>query len=406
MMQPNAQLQLSAQIISASARAGLLKKAVLSRHTEGDATKTTLTVRMISGRTCLQAESLHKDNKAKHKNLEIGDTDALLSLLCTAAQINILTTLGDAEYRTSKSGKTVVLGGEALLKKINGATPAAPTVATLFNNREKQYILNGNEPFLIKLEVSDKNGRVHDKKRAKFRQINRFLELVRDIEDKLPATGRLRICDLCCGKSYLSFAVYHYFAIIKGRDVRMTGVDLKPDVIDFCSATARDLGFDGLEFLCGDVGKYDTDDHVHLVISLHACDIATDLVLSRALYWQADVILSTPCCHHAMSPALCCPSLDFIAKHSMLRQKLCDAATDALRLKILEAHGYTTAALELIDPEETPKNILLRGIRKKNPDKTAMQKAGDEAQQISTFLLGDRTPWWADVNSYKKGNIS
>ena len=107
-----------------------------------------------------------------------------------------------------------------------------------------------------------------------------------------------------------------------------------------------------------------------------------------------------------MSPALCCPSLDFIAKHSMLRQKLCDAATDALRLKILEAHGYTTAALELIDPEETPKNILLRGIRKKNPDKTAMQKAGDEAQQISTFLLGDRTPWWADVNSYKKGNIS
>ena len=186
----------------------------------------------------------------------------------------------------------------------------------------------------------------------------------------------------------------------------MTGVDLKPDVIDFCSATARDLGFDGLEFLCGDVGKYDTDDHVHLVISLHACDIATDLVLSRALYWQADVILSTPCCHHAMSPALCCPSLDFIAKHSMLRQKLCDAATDALRLKILEAHGYTTAALELIDPEETPKNILLRGIRKKNPDKTAMQAAHAEAEQIRAFLLGDASPWWSDVNTYKKGNIS
>lgn len=406
MMLSNAHLQLSAQIITASARAGLLKKAILSRHTVGNATKTTLTVRMIGGRSCLQAESLHADNKAKHQNLKIGDTDALLSLLCTAAQINMLTTLGDAEYRTSKSGKTVVLGGEALLKKINGATPATPTVATLFNNREKQYILNGNEPFLIKLEISDKNGRVHDKKRAKFRQINRFLELVRDIEDKLPPTGILRICDLCCGKSYLSFAVYHYFAIIKGRDVRMTGVDLKPDVIDFCSATARDLGFEGLEFLCGDVGKYDTDDHVHLVISLHACDIATDLVLSRALYWQADVILSTPCCHHAMSPALSCPSLDFIAKHSMLRQKLCDAATDALRLKILEAHGYTTAALELIDPEETPKNILLRGIRKKNPDKTAMQAAYAEAEQIRAFLLGDASPWWSDVNTYKKGNIS
>ncbi|MBE6697387.1 MAG: SAM-dependent methyltransferase [Ruminococcaceae bacterium] len=406
MMEANAHLQSAAQLITLAARASLLKKAVLSRHTEGDAIKTTLTVRSIGGRPCLQAESLHKDNKAKHKNLEIGDADALLALLSTAGQINILTTLGESEYRTSKSGKTALLGGEALLKRLQGASPAAPTVATLFNNREKQYILSGNEPFLIKLEVSDKNGRVHDKKRAKFRQINRFLELVRDVEDKLPATGTLRICDLCCGKSYLSFAVYHYFAVIKQRQVRMTGVDLKQDVIDFCSATARDLGFDGLEFLCGDVGKYDTDDHVNLVISLHACDIATDLVLSRALAWEADVILSTPCCHHAMSPSLACPSLDFIAKHSMLRQKLCDAATDALRLKILEAHGYTTAALELIDPEETPKNVLLRGVRKKHPDPAACASARAEAEQIKCFLLGDQSPWWADVNAYKKGQNS
>lgn len=405
-MDCNAHLQTAATLITKAARASLLKKAVLSRHNTGDAIKTTLTVRCIGGKNCLQAESLHKDNKAKHQNIEIGDEQTLCALLCTAGQINILTTLGEAEYRTSKSGKTVLLGGEALLKKLSGASPAAPTVEALFNNRQKQYILNGDEPFLIKLEVSDKNGRVHDKKRAKFRQINRFLELVRDIEDKLPATGTLRICDLCCGKSYLSFAVYHYFAIIKGRNVRMTGVDLKPDVIDFCASTAKDLGFDGLEFLCGDVGKYDTDDHVHLVISLHACDIATDLVLSRALAWQADVILSTPCCHHAMSPALSCPSLDFIAKHSMLRQKLCDAATDALRLKILEAHGYSTTALELIDPEETPKNVLLRGVRKKQPDMAAMQAARAEAEQIRAFLLGDATPWWADINSYTKGQNS
>ena len=405
-MDEHTHLQTAAQLITLAAKNSFLKKAVLSRHNTGDATKTTLTVRCIGGKCCLQAESLHTDNKAKHQNIEIGDEQTLCALLCTAGQINILTTLGDAEYRTAKSGKTVLLGGEALLKKLCGAAPAAPVVQTLFNNREKQYILNGNEPFLIKLEVSDKNGRIHDKKRAKFRQINRFLELVRDIEDKLPAKGTLRICDLCCGKSYLSFAVYHYFAIIKGRDVRMTGVDLKPDVIDFCASTAKDLGFDGLEFLCGDVGKYNTDDHVHLVISLHACDIATDLVLSRALAWQADVILSTPCCHHAMSPALSCPSLDFISKHSILRQKLCDAATDALRLKILEAHGYTTTALELIDPEETPKNVLLRGVRKKHPDPTAMQTAKAEAEQIRAFLLGDACPWWSDVNAYQKGNES
>ncbi len=403
MSEYNTQLHTAARLITDASRANLLKKAVLSKHKQGDAVKTTLTVRQIGGKSCLQAESLHKDNKAKHQNLEIGDTDALLSLLETAGQINILTTLGDAEYRTAKSGKVTLIGGELLQKKLAGASPAAPTVATLFNNREKQYILNGNEPFLIKLEVSDKNGRVHDKKRAKFRQINRFLELVRDIEDKLPASGPLRICDLCCGKSYLSFAVYHYFAVIRGREVRMTGVDLKEDVIEFCSSTARDLGFDRLEFLCGDVGKYHTDDKVHLVISLHACDIATDLVLSRALAFEADVILSTPCCHHAMSPMLASPALDFITKHSILRQKLCDAATDALRLKILEAHGYTTTALELIDPEETPKNVLLRGIRKKHPDPTAMQAARDEAEQIRAFLLGDATPWWANVNTYTKG---
>jgi SAM-dependent methyltransferase len=392
-----------AKLITDAARAGFLKKAVLSKHTSPDTVKTTLTVRQIGGKNCLQGESMHTDNKAKHQNIAIGDDDALLSLLATAGQINILTTLGDAEYRTAKSGKVTLLGGDTLQKKLAGATPAAPTVQTLFNNREKQYILNGNEPFLIKLEVSDKNGRVHDKKRAKFRQINRFLELVRDIEDKLPAEGTLRICDLCCGKSYLSFAVYHYFAVIKGRDVRMTGVDLKEDVIEFCNATARSLGFDGLEFLCGDVGKYHTDDKVHLVISLHACDIATDLVLSRALAFKADVILSTPCCHHAMAPMLCAPELAFITEHSMLRQKLCDAATDALRLKILEAHGYKTAALELIDPEETPKNILLRGIRKKNPDPAAMQAAREDAERIRAFLLGDATPWWANIDTYKDG---
>ena len=397
------QLTTCAKLITDAARAGFLKKAVLSKHTSPDTVKTTLTVRQIGGKNCLQGESMHTDNKAKHQNIAIGDDDALLSLLATAGQINILTTLGDAEYRTAKSGKVTLLGGDALQKKLAGATPAAPTVQTLFNNREKQYILNGNEPFLIKLEVSDKNGRVHDKKRAKFRQINRFLELVRDIEDKLPTEGTLRICDLCCGKSYLSFAVYHYFAVIKGRDVRMTGVDLKEDVIEFCNATARSLGFDGLEFLCGDVGKYHTDDKVHLVISLNACDIATDLVLSRALAFKADVILSTPCCHHAMSPMLCAPELAIITEHSMLRQQLCDAATDALRLKILEAHGYKTAALELIDPEETPKNILLRGIRKKNPDPAAMQAAREDAERIRAFLLGDATPWWANIDTYKDG---
>jgi hypothetical protein len=154
---------------------------------------------------------------------------------------------------------------------------------------------------------------------------------------------------------------------------------------------AKALGFDGLEFLCGDVNLYDTPDKVNMVVSLHACDVATDIVIGKAIEWQADVILSTPCCHHEMNRLLNCESLSFISDYSMLRQKLCDAATDALRLKLMEANGYETAALELIDPEETPKNIMLRAIRKKNfkKDSKAALDAKKRYLDAKAFLCGE-----------------
>ena len=171
----------------------------------------------------------------------------------------------------------------------------------------------------------------------------------------------------------------------------MTGVDLKPDVVEYCNSVAKQLHFEGLEFLCGDVGKYHTEEHVHLVISLHACDIATDFVLNKAVEWNADVILSTPCCHHEMNHTLRCEALSFIADHSMLRQKLCDAATDALRLKRLEANGYSVCALELIDPEETPKNIMLRALRRGGFDRNSAeaQRLMEEYLLAKRFLVGD-----------------
>ncbi|MDY3925462.1 MAG: SAM-dependent methyltransferase [Eubacteriales bacterium] len=218
--------------------------------------------------------------------------------------------------------------------------------------------------------------------------MNRFLELVRDCLGHLPPAGPLRICDLCCGKSYLSFAVYHYFAKMLGRDVRMTGVDLKPDVIAYRTDVAQKLGFDGLKFLCGDVSRYEADGPVDLVISLHACDIATDFVLERAVAWRARVILSTPCCHHELNHRIDCPPLAFLTDHSMLRQKFCDAATDALRLKYLEAHGYTTAALELIDPEETPKNVMLRGVRRYDPSSSRCKAAAETLKNATRLLTG------------------
>ena len=377
------------ELIAQAASNGVLKKAVFSKPQDSAVLRTVITLRTLGGKVVAQAETLRADNKALHENIAADATARFCELCVAFGQVNLLTTAGDCELRRSKSGKTTLLGGDALQRKLQSND--APTVKIESNNRQKQYILNGSEPFLKLLDVSDANGRIRDKKQSKFRQINRFLELTRDCLSHLPQEGELRICDLCCGKSYLSFAAYHYFANVLHRKVRMTGVDLKPDVVAYCNEVAGKLGFDGLEFICGDVSKYDTGEKVHLVISLHACDTATDLVLEKAVDWNADVILSTPCCHHELNHTLNCPTLAFIAEHSMLRQKLCDAATDALRLKRLETLGYAVTALELIDPEETPKNVMLRALRIPGFDlhSPLANRLREEYEAARRFLLGN-----------------
>ena len=378
------------ELISRALLGGSLKKAVFSKPEDKETQRAVLTLRRVGGKTVGQVETLRKDNKALHENIDPADEARFSALVGCFGQVNLMTTAGDCELRRSKSGKCTLMGGEKLMRALDAGN--AERVDPVDNNRKKEYILKGDEPFLKLLDVSDANGRVRDKKQAKFRQINRFLELIRDCLGHLPTEGELRICDLCCGKSYLSFAVYHYFAKVLGRRVRMTGVDLKPDVIEYCNGVAQKLGFEGLEFLCGDVSRYDTGEHVHLVISLHACDTATDLVLEKAMAWEADVILSTPCCHHELNHTLNCGALSFVAEHSMLRQKLCDAATDALRLKLLESHGYAVCALELIDPEETPKNIMLRGLRRSNFDVNSKEaeRLREEYRTARAFLLGQK----------------
>ena len=372
-----------------SARTATLKKLIFSRPADGDITRVTGTLRRVGGEVVLQLETLHSDHKATHENLALDNkTESLLvKRFSRFSQINLLTSGGDCEYRVTKKGAPTLRGADKLRRCL--AEGETPTVTIGGNNKEKNYILKGNEPFLVLLGIADERGRVHDKKQAKFRQINRFLELISDIVPHLPE-GDLHIADLCCGKSYLSFAVYHYFANILGRRVTMEGVDLKPDVIAYCSDVAEKLGFTGLAFTCGNVSKYQPAAPVDLVVSLHACDIATDLVLERALATKARVILATPCCHHELNRTLLCPTLDFIASHSMLRQKLCDAATDALRLKLLESKGYDVAALELIDPDETPKNIMLRAIRRADAGSgtAAEKKAAEEYRAARLFLTG------------------
>ena len=165
----------------------------------------------------------------------------------------------------------------------------------------------------------------------------------------------------------------------------MTGVDLKSDVIEYCNKTAKELGFDGLTFICGDVLEFSPAVLPSLVVSLHACDIATDIVLAKAIEWRSKVVLSTPCCHHFMNHHLNCGALSFIAEHSMLKQKFCDAATDSLRLKLLQSEGYSTEAVELVDPDDTPKNILLRAVLTGNKN----AKAREEYEAAYKFLYGE-----------------
>jgi len=260
------------------------------------------------------------------------------------------------------------------------------------NNREKRHLLRGDEPFLRALGISDENGRVHDKKQSKFRQICRFSEYIVDAERKIRNKDELYVCDLCCGKSYLSFAAYHVLTNILGRTVRMTCVDLKQSVMDYCSGISAKCGMDGMEFLCMNIDSFEPDRDPDLVISLHACDIATDIVLDFASKHRTEVILATPCCHHQMNNEMDCPTLDFIAERPILKQKLCTAATDALRLLKLEAEGYKTDATELIDPEDTPKNVMLRAVRIRSfdPESADAKAKVERYSTIYQFLYGKK----------------
>ena len=366
-----------------------LKKLILSRPKEGEIKKISCRLCAHRGRRLLAMEYSLPGNTVSHKNL--GESDfisEIKGLLENYCQANLITTLGDAEWKLSKSGKDVFLGGDALKRKLDGAPPAFESAIEALD-KKKNYILSGDEEFLKRLGVSSADGRVHDKKQGKFRQINRFLEHIEDIYERLPKEGIIRIYDLCCGKSYLSFAVYHYLTEIKKREVSLFGADLKRDVIIWCEGLARELGFSGMRFEVGDISKLDYKEAPDMVISLHACDIATDIVLETAVRLKAKVILSTPCCHNNLKTKIDCDELKFVTDYPQLSGKLCEALTDALRLAKLRSEGYNVTALELTDPENTPKNTLLRAFLT-NMSVTERAVAKDEYEKLLAFLLGDR----------------
>ncbi len=341
---------------------GALTKLIFSRPRASEEKKVTARLVSHKGRRMLALEYSLPGDTVRHKNIAEREWKSELFELCSAyLQANLITPLGECEWKLSKGGKEALLGKEKLERRLLGEMQKISLPLSDLDNK-KSYILSGGEDFLIALGVSDKTGRVHDKKQGKFRQINRFLEHIEDIYPRLAPTGELLIYDLCCGKSYLSFAVYYYLNVVKGRSVELVGIDLKRDVITWCENTARQLNYSSMRFIYDDIKNVPNDRRPDMVISLHACDVATDIVINKAAELGAGIILSTPCCHRYLNDRTLAEELRFVTRFPHLRNKLCEALTDAIRLARLEAFGYKVTALELTDPENTPKNTLLRAI--------------------------------------------
>lgn len=254
----------------------------------------------------------------------------------------------------------------------------------LSHNREKDYILPKDVPvpFLVDLGVQTRDGKIINGKYDKFRQINRFLEFIRDILPVLPRERRISVVDFGCGKSYLTFAIYYYLKIMNDLDVEITGLDLKADVIERCNRLKEKYGYDDLQFLTGDISTYDGKSRVDMVVTLHACDTATDYALAKAVKWDAQVILSVPCCQHELNRQISCEPLEIVFKHGLLKERISALLTDGIRAALMEEAGYEVQVMEFIDMEHTPKNILLRCVKN-----TRMKPKGNKnPKELSAFL--------------------
>lgn len=344
-------------------------------------------LREIDGERVLQLEYTLTEGRLRHVNIPArsGEIAEKIEGVIESgfARAELYAGDGSASLMISKKGKETLICSVGFAETVEKSGESE----VRGNDRKKSYMIPEDTPFLQILGVSDKNGRVHDKRRAKFRQINRFAEYAADYLSKM-ADDELFIADMCCGKSYLSFALYHVVTAVLGKRCRMVCVDLKKSVIDDVSAAAKACGFGGMEFVCGDISEFRVTEPPHMVVSLHACDIATDLVLDFAIRSGAGTILSTPCCHHEMSELLNSPELGFIAENSVLKQKLCSAATDSLRLLRLKAAGYKADAVEFIDPEDTPKNVMLRGRFTGKRDAASLERY----REAYRFLTGREAP--------------
>lgn len=320
---------------------------------------------MLKNKSLLFQIEEYTKTQVFHKNLTAGDAGSYLTGKLSSDTSSQTASFKNALVETQSFTANVLVskkGTITIKKKMN--TSAKQPKISLSHNRKKKYILEEGipVPFLIDLGVMTQNGNIVNAHYDKFRQINRFLEYIEDILPSLPTGRELRILDFGCGKSYLTFAIYYYLKVLKGYPVRITGLDLKEDVIRHCNELAVKHGYDKLEFLCGDIAYYDGCSQVDMVVTLHACDTATDYALAKAVGWGAKVILSVPCCQHELNKQMKNDLLSPVLHYGILKERMAALMTDGLRAQILEANGYRTQILEFIDMAHTPKNLLIRAV--------------------------------------------
>ena len=330
--------------------------AVLSNPREKDGTvKVKIRPVMKQDRLLFQCEE-YRNNQAFHLNLEAEATSEYVeNQMKVFKQMQMETRQFRYQVLVSKKGKMTIQKRlqTAEVKEVNYS-----------HNRAKHYILEEGKtvPFLRDLGVMTKTGEIVRTKFDKFRQINRFLEFIEDILPQLPKDREVTILDFGCGKSYLTFAMYYYLHELNGYDIRIIGLDLKTDVIEACNQLAKKYGYKKLKFLEGNIEDYTGSDEVDMVVTLHACDTATDFALAKAVGWKAKVILSVPCCQHELNGQMANEVLAPLFSYGLIKERMAALVTDSLRAEYLKREGYDTQILEFIDMEHTPKNILIRAV--------------------------------------------
>lgn len=321
-------------------------------------------------------------SKSTNQNLKPQEfVDCVADLLQRYKQAFVHTTQRDYHILISKKNKATIITKDP--------SRALPLLA---HNRKKEYLLEEGSPiaFLVELGVMNGNGQIISKKRDKYRQINRFLEMVADVIPYINTLEKINIIDFGCGKAYLTFALYYFLKEIHNLKVSVTGLDLKSDVVDFCNLVARKVNFTQLDFQQGNIENYRPKDPVHFVVMLHACDTATDAAILKAVDWQAKVILAVPCCQHELFSQIKNDMLQPLLKHGILKERFAALITDAARAQMLEIFGYKTQVLEFIDLEHTPKNLLIRAVKKEQPSDIAEAKHAyelfKEALHINPYI--------------------